>query len=1151
MVKWTAKQQEAIESSGSDILVAAAAGSGKTTVLVERIIQKIVRGEYRIDEILVSTFTNASARDMKDKIERALREKFQETNEPRLYEEIIDLKEAHISTLHSFCLHLIKMHYNAIGISPDMRTLSDVEMKIRLDNAINRTLEQYYQSENPDFHDLSKMLASDKSNEGMVNEVRNLYYTAVASPDPEGFLLGSKDQYIDDEKLQAILDGFNHMLKNKLTALMNDLEELKKMYHSVTHEEIKESQVRDAFDALDVLMKSVHNAIAQNIEGRPVQLMPFSLKDGRHNFYKKIMDEEEKETLKEVHSRAKTRFDEIYSLPKYDMEKVQNELSPMNGLNNVLIDIALQVLTSFKDQKFERNEMDFSDYEHYALAILNADSGRIKKEYQHQFKEIMIDEYQDINRVQEAIITSLKTGDENNGNLFMVGDVKQSIYKFRQADPSLFIEKSKRFNAEGSGRLINLNHNFRSRGEVLSLTNQLFERMMDEEVGEIVYDDHHQLVQGSYLNEPPVPQEVHVIENADELDDNAEIRHIVEEIKKRVAAGASYNDIVILTRNSRDNDVYRKLLSEADLPVYVNNRSGYLDTLEIRTMLSIMSVIDNPLQDDHLVGMMRLPMFDFTEDDIANIRANSEAVYLYDAMREYEGDDYIVNMIKEFEVTRLELVRKARYLSVPELIDDIFYEFNLLEYFSGLAGGVSRCANLNGLVEKAIEFEGMSHISLYEFITFIHQMIEDGQDFGEENTVTEGDDTLRVMTIHASKGLEFKYVIYAGLYRNLNLRDLTGRVIVHPDLGIAFKRYLQDKEVILPSIHATVVASEVKKELISEEMRLIYVAMTRAVDQLIMPFVFKGEYREKFKYTGGMVLTDYRLNIKSVQELILPILNYLKDQPENNIFIVKDIKELQKEEIAAYYHHALDELSDLKVQNNDMIEKRLMYQYPYKKEAEIVHKESVTEIKRRNEPVPDDSAVIRHTREPQLKVPNFMNEGVDAPVFGTLMHEIMVHVVNRWGVLMLMDKTQQHTHLQAVINEKMEEESFITEAHMQQMMENIIQFIEHPIMNKLLSEAKTIHTEIPFIMNQQAIGYSEHNAQIVQGIMDCLIEIDGKYVIIDYKTDQVQSRGLTKEDLFERYYTQMDIYKRSAEKALQKDVKVYLYFFDYGAIEVE
>src|SRR5699024_10352471 len=379
----------------------------------------------------------------------------------------------------------------------------------------------------------------------------------------------------------------------------------------------------------------------------------------------------------------------------------------------------------------------------------------------------------------------------------------------------LFITKSERFRTGGSGRLISLNHNFRSRGEVLGLTNTVFEKIMDPEVGEIAYDDTHRLVQGNYLDEAPLPSECHIIENKDEYGGDAEIKHIIGVGRDLVKKGVAYRDIVILTRNTRDNESYRRLLGEAELPVFVNNRSGYLDTLEIRTMISILSVIDNPLQDEHLVGMMRLPMFGFSEDEIARIRASSDADYMYGALVGYDGPAVVMKKIHEFRDALASLQEYARYMSVPELIDEIYLEFSILEYFAGLRGGISRRANLNGFIEKAREFEAMSHLSLYEFISYIHRMIDDGQDFGEENTVSPDDDTLRVMTIHASKGLEFNYVIYAGLHRRLNMMDISKKVSVHPEEGIAMKRFLPEALAVMPSIHSEVAARRILSELIS------------------------------------------------------------------------------------------------------------------------------------------------------------------------------------------------------------------------------------------------------------------------------------------------------------------------------------------------
>lgn len=1147
MVQWTEKQLEAIEYEGSDVLVAAAAGSGKTTVLVERIIRKILDEKYSIDEILVATFTNMSARDMKDKIEKALREAYLEKRDPRIYEETLKLKEAHISTLHSFCLHLIQMHYNVIGLSPDMRTLGDIETKIRLETVISNVLETYYKKSDDDFYALSTMLSTDKSNDGLLGTIRDLYYTAVASPDPYGFLEDNRDQYIDVDRLESILAGHNHNTKLKLDALLSDLTLLKTHYRTVTHESVKENQVLDAFDSLEALIMTAERALGDVMQERPVELPAFGLKDGRSAFIKNISDPDDKEALLAVQKRVRDRYNEIRNAPSYDMDGVKEELAPMNGANNVLVDIALEVIRKFRQQKRTRNEMDFSDYEHYALSILESGDGAIRERYRRQFKEIMIDEYQDINRVQEAIIQALKTGGEADGNLFMVGDVKQSIYKFRQADPSLFITKSERFQAGGSGRLISLNHNFRSRGEVLALTNTVFEKIMDKEVGEISYDGTHRLVQGNYLEAPPLPSECHIIENKADHGGDVEIKHIIDVVRDLVKKGASYRDIVILTRNTKDNESYRKLLGEADLPVFVNNRSGYLDTLEIRTMISILSIIDNPLQDDHLVGVMRLPMFDFSEDEIARIRASVKTDYMFEALIQYEGQAVVMKKIYEFRHALSKLQEYARYMSVPELIDEIYLEFSILEYFAGLKGGVSRRANLNGFIEKAREFEAMSHLSLYEFISYIHRMINDGQDFGEENTVSPDDDTLRVMTIHSSKGLEFNYVIYAGLYRQLNMMDVSKKVSVHPEGGIAFKQFIPEQLAVLPSIHSEVSKKMILRELISEEMRLVYVAMTRAIDKLIMPLVYKEEYKEKYAYEAGIINADDRLSIRSIQELLAPIfvnerMDFLK---------VEYVDPPQEAEVDFRRFASLDDLEALKVPDNELLKDRLFYKYPHQAETRTVFKESVTEIKRRNETPPDDSAIIRHDRTPNLRLPNFRNETLDAPVFGTMMHQMMMYVMNRIDEISALDAETKTAYIGRLVEENTHEDMLITDAHRVKMIENIHQFLNDGVMAELLANQKSIHTEIPFIMNQKSIGYSSYDDQMVQGIMDALLEMEGGYVILDYKTDRVSHTGLTEEDLLRRYRTQMDIYRRSAMQTLGRDVTVYLYFFDYGAIKIE
>src|SRR5699024_4058051 len=387
----------------------------------------------------------------------------------------------------------------------------------------------------------------------------------------------------------------------------------------------------------------------------------------------------------------------------------QAELAPLNGMNNQLIQIAADVIEQYKKDKLDSNEMDFNDYEHFALDILTANDSEIALSYQRQFKEVMIDEYQDINRVQEAIIQLLKSGGESDGNLFMVGDVKQSIYRFRQAAPDLFIDKSERFNEEESGELIQLNRNFRSRSEILQATNLIFENIMDKPLGEIDYTDEEKLIKGIEQAEPKSPVEVHPIiydkhlksDEADEI----EVRHIVKMVKSISEKGAAYEDIVILNRNRFAPDVMRHEFQKADIPISIDVNKGYFETFEILTMRSILSLIDNPLQDDHLTGVMRLSMFGFSEEEIARVRATSDEKYLYEALLEYSGDEMIVRKTEEFISTFKELSLHAKYLSVPELISETFSELNILEFFSGLPGGSARRANLNGLIDRAMEFQ--------------------------------------------------------------------------------------------------------------------------------------------------------------------------------------------------------------------------------------------------------------------------------------------------------------------------------------------------------------------------------------------------------------------------------------------------------------
>src|SRR5699024_6315380 len=423
-------------------------------------------------------------------------------------EEIIKLNDAHISTLHSFCLYLIQTHYNAIGLPPDMRTLGQVEAEIRLQRIITNVLEEFYVKADDDFLKLDQFVTSNKDNSALHKLVSELYHVAVATKEPALFLKSMYDQYISEDKLTEILDSYRAVIGRKLKKLDQDLYTLKAEYDNAERpEDIKEKAVDDAYEKLAVMHKYVLQALETfNSEGY-FKLPPAKLVTGTNAFIKGA-SAFGNDLNDRYNKPANTLYQELGKLKQYTLLDVRGELSPLNGMNNQLISIAMDVISEYKKDKQSVGEMDFNDYEHYALDILTADDREIANRYKGQFKEIMIDEYQDINRVQEAIIQLLKSGGEENGNLFMVGDVKQSIYRFRQAAPDLFIDKSERFNKDGSGTLIQLNRNFRSRAEILDATNLIFENIMDKDLGEIDYTDEEKLIKGIEAAEPESPVEV-------------------------------------------------------------------------------------------------------------------------------------------------------------------------------------------------------------------------------------------------------------------------------------------------------------------------------------------------------------------------------------------------------------------------------------------------------------------------------------------------------------------------------------------------------------------------------------------------------------------------------------------------------------------
>ena len=1181
-MRFTKSQQAAIDARGNDILVAAAAGSGKTAVLVERIIQNILRNVYdndgfEIDEILVATFTNASARDMKDKIEVALRKRLLESTDDKerayINAQILKMNTAHISTLHSFCLYLIQNHYQIVGLAPNVRTIDTIEGELLLESVIKDVIEYKLTHKDQVFEDLTRTFLGKNDISEFVNTVKASYKSAIANADVDRFLSELIDQYSKDDFLIEIEEKYSEHIKQLIQDVSATADRINKRLNAVEVEEdyINHNKqrvynnvvkkVNDILNEINLLTDTSGVPKKKDFmltEIKPADIKNFEMYIDAHNPYKAEII-----SMAELYIRLTKTLSNALIHSENDFKE---DLRCMNDIRNAYISLIQDVKTEFLKRKRRMGVIDFNDYEHLALEILNDPD--VRTLYQEKFKEIMIDEYQDTNPVQEAIVQRLKS-DSGGNHIFMVGDVKQSIYKFRQADPTIFIEKFNRFSQTDDGTLVTLNNNFRSAKGVINLTNRVFETIMDEAVGEVTYDASQKLVFSKELTADN--STLSYIENythTDEIEDFKD-RYIIERIKSLKHMGVPFKDIVVLTRAKAQHITLQQLLLEHNIPSHIESDKGYFESIEVRTIKSLLNIIDNPLQDDHLVGVLRIPFVGCDVNEIARVRNASDAQYLYEAIKDYvaEYDDELSYKLVRFIEILDYFQNEAKYVSAHELIEDVYRTTRLVEFFSAMYNGEVRRANLYQFQHKARAFEAQRHITLYEFLSYINELLSEEKDFGEESVLGAEDDIVRIMTIHKSKGLEFKNVIYYHLEKNIeNPARREPAIHLHNTYGLAIKTFDINNGAILRNMHSVLMSDAISQELYSEEIRLMYVAFTRAEERLILPLNHKKDIALKYSITeeSGVVERNIRLNLLTFKDFLAPIGEYLQSPAALNLETEGievapqiDIDVFRTDEEESRYKLTKEEIiEDIvatlpQIETDDSLRARIMYEYESPNNlTEKVFKESVSEIKRRNETVPDEAEQRRSSLQTVLNTPKFIEERLSASTVGTWMHEWMMTVIKYLDTLE--HEENQLEALESLLS-KTAVNMTLTETMRTRFISHSLQFLSDEAVSDLLSRRVSVYTERPFIMNQRAVGEDTVPEQMVQGIIDLIIETEDGYAIIDYKTDYIDLE-MTEQDLIDRYYKQVELYTRALEKVTGAygNVDVYLYFFNWkgGAIKV-
>ena len=1221
-MNWTKEQSQAIYQKGSNILVAAAAGSGKTAVLVERIINKIIKEKIDIDRLLVVTFTNAAASEMRERILNSIYKiiESEETKDEEiinhLQRQITLLNKANICTIDSFCLDVIKNNFFEIEISPNFRIADTAEIDLLKQEVLEKIFEEKYENHDEDFEKLIKTYTSYRDDTPLKDLILKIYTYIESNPFPLEWL----ETQIEKFNIKDAKQDFSKTIWGTIL-LQNMKEELEDCIKKLKSENLRLS--------VDKELETYEKTITSDIQQLEMVMGNLDSWDKAYNLVNNVeflkwpssrkITNPEKDRAKSIRDKIKKSFtskkDKIFTS---NSEEANIDLLEMYEILVNLKNLIKDFDEEFKKSKKEKNIVDFSDVEHFALQILikekdgKYESSDIAKKYQEKFTEIAIDEYQDSNLVQEYILTSISKGN----NIFMVGDVKQSIYKFRQAMPDLFLSKYKEYDeitSNEKGLKIKLFKNFRSRKNVLDLTNLIFENIMGQKLGEIDYTEEEYLNLGANYKESneDLLSEIDILditeeeqntndnfEKEEEQEENEELERIedieleakfvaekirelldnnfqIYDNKKEEFRKIQFRDIVILLRSTKNKaNIFEKELIKQNIDVYSDTSSEYLESYEIQVIMDLLKIIDNPYQDIPLVHVMLSSIGMFTDDDLLEIR-------LCDS-----HDDFYTTMLKsrlsvskdlkekiEIFLEKIEnFIEKNQYMDLDELIWTIYEETGFLNYVALMPNGNLRTANLKMLFERAKQYENASFKGLFNFINFIERVKLGSGDLGAAKLIGENENVVRIMSIHKSKGLEFPIVFLSCSGSSFNMMDLNADILLHQNIGIGVKYIDYDKQIKYDTISKLALREKLLEENLSEEMRILYVALTRAKEKIYITAIKKDFNKDKekmqelvdiynledgkinpilikkYKKYIDWVLLVYLYNIQKSKEIMK--LNIIKKSD-----IIKDLKIEENQDIDVF--KLLEENSN-NVTEEQIIElkNKLAFEYKYKELSELPSKESVTNIVHKNigkdnihlkiedskdfiEEEDNDEEIIKEFPRPKF-LTGTEEEKITAAKKGTLVHLCMKNL--DFG------REYELEDIQKLI-QGLKEKGIITEKEEEAINPYIILKFTKSVIWQDLKEAKEYHKEEPFYINVLANDVIQTDMDeniLVQGIMDLYyINKNDELILLDYKTDfAVQGE---EENLINRHKAQLMLYKQALENALDRKVdKVYIYSTGLG-----
>ena len=1229
-------------------------GSGKTAVLVERIINKILNENVDIDKLLVVTFTNAAASEMKQRVLDAIYKKLEEQpDNENLQKQILLLNKANICTIDSFCLDVVRNNfYELDNVSPNFKIADTSQIEILEQETLEQLFENKYEEEDKNFLELINTYTSYKDDTPLKELILNIFKNISSMPYPLKWL----NNHVEMFNLKDCLDDdFANtpwgkvLLKDIEEELIDDINVLESAKNTASKVDELDSIVSIFEQDIDLL-----DTLKNNLDSWDKAYTIFQ----NHGFNKwpRVKSSNPiKEELKEIRDNIKKKFkSKIEKILLSDSKQSNIDIYEMYETLVKLKELIEEFITLFNQKKQEKNIVDFSDIEHFALNILlkaddegNLCKTQVAKMYCEKFQEIAIDEYQDSNDVQEYIMNAIA----KPNNLFMVGDVKQSIYKFRQAMPELFLNKyntykllneeeikqdeqtdflsvnshldnakektidSSTIKANNKNTKIQLYKNFRSRENILDFTNLVFQNLMSSKLGSIDYNKDEYLNFGakdyketkqdlkveidliatdktsildSDKNCQPNPEPVAILPNESATDGNSdnneeekyeeieiEAKYLAKKInelvkskyqiydrKKEQFRDIKYSDIAILLRSTKNKaNVYEQELINKDIPVFSDSSQEYLDSIEIQTIIALLKIIDNPMQDIPLVTVMRSNIGKFTDDDLVKIRLSDKHDNYYTCLQKalINVDETLKQKLEVFLNNLKKWRKEQEYLALDELLWKIYSDTGFYNYCGLMPNGNIRQANLKFLFEKAKQFEQASFKGLYNFIKFIDKLKLGSNDMGSAKLIGENDDVVRIMSIHKSKGLEFPVVFLANINKQFNTQSIkTDQILIHNELGIGMKYKNYDTQVEYDTNAKKAVKNLLEIESLSEEMRVLYVAITRAKEKLFITGACKDfdkklqnikDQANIFKKEANKI--NYILVKKQKSYLDWLLLTKMYEDTEFNklasINVISEKDAISDEKSTKLEDNIIKKLNEIKIDKDELqkVREQIEFEYKHKNSTITPTKTSVSMIKKQNDIFRDTSVLQEKLNDKKiidnnktiLPEPSFIKNNEKTKLTGaqkgTLIHKCLQRLnpkveYNEQSI----NEMINNMYLSHLIN-KTEMDSI--------NQQKILNYTQSNIW-KQVQKAKKVYKEKPFYIEIDANKVQSKNTEdkiLVQGIIDLFyIDEQGKVVLVDYKTDYVENE----KELIEKYKIQLDLYKQALEKALKQKVeKTYIY----------